>query len=50
MSYKNDNCKILAPIWNEEFKLPDRSLDHILYPMFQNIYKKIIERRLIFLP
>ena len=22
-SYKNNECKLLAPAWNEEFELPD---------------------------
>ena len=47
--YKNNKFKISAPTWNEEFTY---LMDHILHQIFKitlNVFKKIVEKRLIIL-
>ena len=44
-SYKNNRFKISAPIWNEEFELPDGSyLSSDIQDYFKYIFKKCGEK------
>ena len=49
-SYKNNKFKISAPIWNEEFELPDGSYSvSNIQDYFEYIFKKNMRQLLIIL-
>ena len=49
-SYKNNKFKISAPIWNEEFELPDGSYSvSDIQDYFEYIFKKNMRQLLVIL-